>query len=616
MVQPGVNVALIDFEGGRIFLRVDRDDSYGVMKASQLPGAKFLKGKQAWVAPASLKVFNFLNNAFPDATWGGGALVMLNQALERAAERDSVLQQRYGEIDTSGIDPIEFKTSPYKHQVSALALGSHLRSFGYLMDQGTGKTWVLINDMAINWWRGIIEASVVLVPNSIKFQWESAIAEHSTADTVVGVWNSQPNAEQRAAWRKFEEQCEDKSKLVWVIVNVEAVAMPRVYKWLEAFMCTRKVALSVDESTRIKNRTAKRTKAAISLRNFAQIARIMSGTPVVKSPMDAFAQFKFLDPDILGYSNFYPFRNHFGVMGGYQNKQVVTYKNMDELAELITSCSYRVTKEECLDLPPKMPPVRRDVQMAPKQKQEYVRMKKEFLALIDEVCSTCQGAGYVWIETQSPGRMETGASHTCPTCGGSRCAVHATIALTQLLRLQQIASGFIMDGQKFLHWFTDKPPKIMETMDLLEECGDQQIILWSNHKPEIHRLVQELALRGLSYVEYHGDVRPEVREQYRVAFQRGDHQYMVGHPAAGGIGVDLWAASGAAYLSNSFKTEDRVQSEDRCHRIGSEIHDSVNYWDIIVPGTVDVTVLRVIRNNRSVSDEIMAGGLRRLLNES
>jgi SNF2 family DNA or RNA helicase len=301
-------------------------------------------------------------------------------------------------------------------------------------------------------------------------------------------------------------------------------------------------------------------------------------------------------------------------MGGYQNKQVVTYKNMDELAQLIQSCSFRVTKEECLDLPPKMPPVRRDVQMAPKQKQEYVRMKKEFLALVDEVCPTCDGAGYLWMGGCS--EFPDGYSEACHTCGGSRCAVHATIALTQLLRLQQIASGFIMDGEKLLHWFTDKPPKIMETCDLLEECGDQQIILWSNHKPEIHRLVQELAIRSYSYVEYHGDIRPEVREQNRVAFQKGDFQYVVGHPAAGGIGVDLWAASGAAYLSNSFKTEDRVQSEDRCHRIGSEIHDSVNYWDIVVPGTVDVTILRVIRNNRSVSDEIMAGGLRRLLHES
>ena len=96
-------------------------------------------------------------------------------------------------------------------------------------------------------------------------------------------------------------------------------------------------------------------------------------------------------------------------------------------------------------------------------------------------------------------------------------------------------------------------------------------------------------------------------------FQAGIVKHMVANQAAGGIGLDLWRASIANYLSNSFKTEDRIQSEDRCHRIGSEVHDSVSFNDLVVPGTVDVRILRVIRNNRNLSDAIMKGGMKEML---
>jgi SNF2 family DNA or RNA helicase len=327
--------------------------------------------------------------------------------------------------------------------------------------------------------------------------------------------------------------------------------------------------------------------------------------------MDAFAQFNFLDRDILGYDNFFSFRGKYGVMGGYKNKQVVAYKNTDELARAIKTCSFRVTKDECLDLPPKLYS-RRDVIMAPDQKKEYNRMRLEMLAMLEKECETCSGTGYVIREDE----IEQGLGpHVCHSCQGMGAAVSVTIALTQLLRLQQITCGFITDGPEVEHWFTDNPPKIMEVMDIIEDADTQQILCWSNFRPEIARLCQELALRGISYGELHGGISEDGRNEFRNSFQAGNLQVGVCHPAAGGIGVDLWKASIANYLSNSHKTEDRVQSEDRCHRIGSEIHDNVFYNDIVVPGTVDVKVLRVIRNNRNMSDAIMAGGLRNVLAE-
>jgi SNF2 family DNA or RNA helicase len=370
----------------------------------------------------------------------------------------------------------------------------------------------------------------------------------------------------------------------------------------------------VDESTRIKNRTAKRTKGAMKVRSHCKLARIMSGTPIIKSPMDAFSQFNFLDRDILGYDNFFSFRGHYGVMGGYKNKQIIAYKNTEELGRAIKTCSFRVTKDECLDLPPKLY-ARRDVHMQPEQAKEYQRMRLEMLAMLEDKCKECNGTG--WLLAPEPeadyfmGVNDT--SEVCPVCNGMALNVSVTIALTQLLRLQQITCGFITDGPEVLHWFTDNPPKIMECMDIIEDADTQQILCWSNFRPEIERLCQELALRGISYGELHGGISDDARNEFRNSFQAGNLQVGVCHPAAGGIGVDLWRASIANYLSNSHKTEDRVQSEDRCHRIGSEIHDSVSYNDITVPGTVDVKILRVIRNNRDMSEAIMAGGLREII---
>jgi SNF2 family DNA or RNA helicase len=307
-------------------------------------------------------------------------------------------------------------------------------------------------------------------------------------------------------------------------------------------------------------------------------------------------------------------------MGGYKGKQVVEFKNTPELARSIKTASFRVTKEECLDLPPKLY-ARRDVGMAGDQKREYERMRNEFLAMIDKPCPDCDGTGYV----PTPADLvviDPGAGHDyrigeyvteCPTCQGTACSVSVTIALTQMLRLQQITSGFITDGPEVLHWFTEKPPKIMEVMDIIEDGGDQSFIHWSNFRPEIARLCQELAFRGLNYVEIHGGINEHTRVSARMEFQAAEVKHLVANQAAGGIGLDLWRASIANYLSNSFKTEDRIQSEDRCHRIGSEVHDSVNFNDIVVPGTVDVHILRVIRNNRNLSDAIMSGGLKELI---
>ncbi len=604
----------ITLEGDKLYIECG-GHPLDLARAQSLPGRRYLKVRKVWSAPASLAVFNAIHRLWKEEVkdYGPGVKEAEAKCREGQVERLAILEANYGEIDTSKTDNMTFKTEPFFHQRQALALGMDSPIFAYLMDQGTGKTWTVINDLAHNFRQDRIDCAIIVTPNSIKQQWAEQIEQHLPGDVprAVGIWVSQPNAQQKkdlAAWvESFQSHPE---RLHFLIVNVEALGMARCRKFLEQIAKQTRCAIVVDESTKIKNRTAERTKGSVAIRKLCKVARIMSGTPVIKSPMDAFSQFNFLDRDILGYDNFFSFRGHYGIMGGYKNKQVVSYKNTDELARAIKTCSFRVTKDECLDLPPKLY-TRRDVIMHPDQKREYERMRLEMLAMLEKECEVCSGTGYVFHQ-QGDDSMD-GHADTCPSCAGMGAAVSVTIALTQLLRLQQITCGFITDGPEVEHWFTDSPPKIMDVMDIIEDADTQQILCWSNFRPEITRLCQELALRGISYGELHGGISEDGRNEFRGSFQAGNLQVGVCHPAAGGIGVDLWRASIANYLSNSHKTEDRVQSEDRCHRIGSEIHDNVFYNDIVVPGTVDVKVLRVIRNNRNMSDAIMAGGLREIV---
>lgn len=603
------------------------------LRAKSIPNRRYSKTRKVWRAPATLNVFNYLNKAWPLAKWSDEAAEAWIALQKEAAQRlVTVYTDKFDEGVLKGLWP--WPTKPYAHQRQALAASIPHNAFAYLMDQGTGKTWTSIAWLMAKMQREGCEGAIVIVPNSIKHQWVDQIRLHAYngVDHNISTWYSQPTAKQR---RNEEDWADlfttDKFRtrhFHWFIVNCEALAMARCEAFLLKMLKHRKLAIVVDESTRFKNRNASRTKGLMRLRRHAPFRLIMSGTPIIKSPMDAFAQFGFLDPAILGFDNFFSFRNHYGIMGGYQGKQVVSFKNMEPLGDSIKSSSFRVTKDECLDLPPKVGGVTdpagyrfRKVAMGKVQRTEYNRMREELIALLDDVCKVCDGAGFVarsivdndhWGDRHTMLRgkkrreAEEAAQSVCPECLGEAKAVLVKIRLTQLLRMQQITSGFITDGPEILHWFDDGcPPKIAEAISIIEDAPTQQGITWSIFRPEIERMAQELARRKISYIEIHGGIADGLRPDYLRAFMNGDVQHALMHPAAGGIGLDMYAAQYATYISNSAKTEDRVQSEDRCHRIGSEIHESVDYHDVAVPGTYDMKVLRDLRRDTERSGDIL-----------
>jgi len=588
----------VEMHGTSLLVRPPNDEvSY--RKALTLPEKRWHKSKQGWVCKPIFSNMNAIYGIWPDAKWNLDCWELFLTAKHEEELRQKTLDSKE-EFDFTLLAKTPFKYEPMIHQMKALLLGRDMPYFAYLMDQGTGKTKVTIDDAAHNYREDRIEAMLVVAPNSVKTNWVmwechkeeegdmDALEDHMAPDidVVKGVWISQPNRDEKAEWKAFEREITrlvnlpkgTKKPLVVLSVNIDALNVARCYDFLLQFVTAFRTMISVDESTRIKNRSSKRTKAAMKLRAKCPIARILSGTPIIKNPLNSFAQFGFLSADILGYGNFYSFRNRYATMGGFKDKQVMSYKNLDELSDKIASCSYRVLKKDCLDLPPQVYKKRR-VTLKPAQLKAYKEMQVQLYT--------------EWKDDR----------------------IEAPIVLTQLLLFQEIVGGYlpiIEGGERVGTYELVKPkenPKFSEVIDILAEAGDQQAVIWSRFIPEIDGLADYMAGLGMNVRKFYGGTKERDRISIRKAFARGEIDYIVANPAAGGIGIDEFkVAAVSIYLSNDFDTEKRVQSEDRQHRIGSEIHDAITYWDIIAPNTVDVKIIRTMRNDVEISTQVMRDG--------
>lgn len=557
-------------------------------KARDIPNRKWIPGQKVWLCRKSLANMDYIHKNWPDAQWDAGSWQAYQEALEKLKQREQTTASK-DTIDITDLDGVPFKMEPRRHQKVGLLLGRDQQEFAYLMDPGTGKTKLLLDDVAHNWRMGKAEALIVFAPNSVKTNWvawdhlleedeKDAVMAHMAPDVhyVKGVWSSTHTGQSKRCWKEFEEEINDaRGRLIVMVVNYEAATVPRFYRFLEAFCKQFKTMIALDESTRIGTPGAERTKSILKLGRLAALRRILSGTPVIKNPLKAYSQFKFLNEDILGSGSFTAFRAEYCTMGGFEGRQVIGYKNLDKLSNLIASCSYRVLKSECLDLPPQIYHKKRP-EMSAKQLAAYKDMMQKMMVEIDGV------------------------------------EITAKIALSQMMRFQQITGGYLTEGEKWVEIVKpEHNPKMQEVMGILDESGDRQVVIWCRFLPEIAGLKTLLTREGISFFEFHGGVPENERLRIRKDFQKGKAKVILGNASAGGIGIDEFkVASIVIYYSNDFDTEKRVQSEDRTHRDGSEIHDSIDYYDLICPNTVDVKIVRTLRANRKLSDQVMRDGLR------
>ena len=470
----------------------------------------------------------------------------------------------------------KFKTKPYKHQMTALEKSWHKETYAYFMEMGTGKTKVLIDNMSMLYDKGKIDGALIIAPKGVVKTWyEQEIPTHlpDHIENVTVLWQSNITKKQQ---EKLETLFEIETALHILVMNVEALSTDKGVKFASKFLNSHKVLMAIDESTTIKTPTAKRTKNIISLGKLAKYKRIMTGSPVTKNPLDLYTQCEFLDPYLLDFSSYYAFRNRYAEMTtmnvrGRSIQVVKEFRHLGELSESLQPFSYRVLKEDCLDLPPKNW-IKRHITLTKEQDKIYKQMKKHALAMLNgKVTSTMT-------------------------------------VLTQLMRLHQITCGhFTADDGSVQDVDSNR---IKELMNILEETEGKAII-WANYQRDITQITDNIEKEygPGSVVDYYGLTPQEDRQDNIRKFQSDPKcRFMVGTPSTGGYGITLTAANTVIYYSNGYDLEKRLQSEDRAHRIGQK--KNVTYIDIICEDTVDEKIVKALRDKINVASEVLGEELR------
>lgn len=451
----------------------------------------------------------------------------------------------------------QYKTQPYEHQRVALRKGATQRVFGFFMEQGTGKTKVTIDNAVYLYNTELLHTVFVLAPNSVYTNWKKEIETHSSADNYIY---------QHKIDKKFYPK---KDKLNWYLMNIEAFSHKSGYnKGLELIEKRGlQTMMVIDESTTIKNRTAKRTKNVIKLGKGVRYKRILTGTPVTKSPLDLWSQFAFLDEDLLGFKSFYSFRARYCVMdsrpvGGNRKIEFpLYYINLEQLEDKILPYTHRVLKKDCLDLPPQIWQ-RRNVFLSNEQRNAYEILKEHARVVIQD----------------------------------KQSSIHNK--LTEIAKLQQVCSGFLYSDDGKLVELSNA--KLDELLNVIEEI-EGKIIIWATFRYSIQKIEETLQKKygEKSVVSLYGDTKKRADVVDNFNSSRGA-RFLVSNPSVGGYGLTLNASSYQIFFNNSYNLEERLQAEARNHRSG-QTADKVTYIDLVAIKTIDEFIIKALKEKITIS---------------
>jgi len=474
----------------------------------------------------------------------------------------------------------KFKTVPYAHQLTALEKSWEKEVYAYFMEMGTGKSKVLIDNISMLYDKGKINGALIIAPKGVYQNWyNSEIPTHLVdhIDKKMVLWQAMINKTQA---RKLDTLFKTGEELHVLIMNVEAFSTKKGVDFAHKFLSCHNALIAIDESTTIKNPGAKRTKNILGLAKHSKYRRILTGSPVTKSPLDLYTQCYFLSPWLLDHSSFYTFKNRYAVMrtanfGGRSVQIVVGYRNLGELSEKLKNFSYRVLKDDCLDLPKKTF-MKRIVQLSDEQKKVYSQMKQTALAFLN-----------------------------------GKAATTATV-MTQLMRLHQITCGHFTSDDGTTQVL--KNNRIEELIDLLHEVHGK-VVIWAHYRHDIETIVEHIKKEFNTGVDncvmtYYGNTSVEDRQKAIKEIQNPDSpvRFLVGTPQTGGYGITLTAASTMIYYSNGYDLEKRQQSEARIDRIGQT--KPMTYVDIIAENTVDERIVKALRKKINIASQVMGEELK------
>ena len=471
----------------------------------------------------------------------------------------------------------KFKTPPYKHQLKALEMSWTKPYFALFMEMGTGKSKVLLDNIAMLYDAGKINGALIVAPKGVVGTWyKQEIPAHlpNHIENMTVLWQANITKGQS---RKLGNLFKTGEELHILIMNVEAFSTVKGVEFAAKFLSCHNSLMAIDESTTIKNPDAKRTKNICKLSTHTKYRRILTGSPITKSPLDLYKQCEFLYPELLGHGSYYTFRTRYAVMktanfGGRSVQIVVGYRNLGELSEKLKPFSYRVLKDDCLDLPAKTY-MKRIVKLTPEQEKIYGQMKRLALA-----------------------EMEGKTMST------------ATV-LTQLMRLQQINCGhFTADDGTIKDIKNNRIPVLLDTLEEIQG----KVVIWGHYQYDVETIVEHLKKEygDNSVVTYYGLTPMDQRQDNIQKFQdpKSTVRFLVGTTQTGGYGITLTAASTMIYYSNGYDLEKRQQSEARIDRIGQ--HFPMTYIDLMVEATIDERIVKALRKKVNIASQIMGEELK------
>lgn len=465
----------------------------------------------------------------------------------------------------------------WKHQVQGVQNILTNRDYALFMEQGVGKTRTMIEALRrIFTGEGRMMKTLILCPQIVCDNWKQEWKMFSKIDPFnVVVLNK--SGKQRVN-TFIDAVSEDMSRNKIIITNYEALQMKELFICLQHWMPE---VLVCDESQRLKSAKGTRAKLVATLSEQTKHNFILTGTPILQSPMDAYMQFKILDRGETFGRNEWAFKHRYFVDKNARMPKTVHFPKWEpreemysELQRKIQAKSMRVLKKDCLDLPPL---VRQNVyvEMSSDQQRAYNEMKRDFLT---------------WIDSKK----------------GEPRTVVATLAVTKALRLQQIVSGFARDEQGHDHWIKDCP-RLTELGRLLGDIATQhKVIVWCSFI-ENYKMVADLCSKlGLQYREIHGGISDRDKQKNMQEFRTDESvRVMIANQQSAGTGINLVEASYMIYYSKNFSLEQDLQSEARNYRGGSHIHDKVTRIDLVCKGSIDEMVIEALANKQQIGEKIL-----------
>lgn len=432
---------------------------------------------------------------------------------------------------------------------------------------GCGKTLTAIAVMGAAYKMGKIKKVLIVAPTSVCAVWPKEFEDYAafpfTVRTMLGDKNKR--LKELSDLQRFPYP-----HLKVAVINYESTWRDGIFEALEEYDAD---MIICDESQRIKTHDSEQSKAMHRLGDKARYKMILSGTPVQNEAVDIFSQYRFLDSTVFG-QNFYTFRNRYAVMGGFNKKQIVAYRDLDQLIHKQHSIAYRVTKDEALDLP-EQTFENRCITMSPKERQIYDRIRRDSFA-----------------ELQNGG------------------TITATTVLTKLLRLQQFTGGFLVEDDATKPQMVSRG-KIDALSDILQDYvieGKKKLVIFARFLPEVHEIEKltekMLKKHGMKAVSIYGEIKKELRGDIVQQFQTDPSTMVfIGQIDTAGTGITLTAADTCVYYSVNFNYATYSQSLSRIHRIGQR--NCCNYIHLVVENSIDSQVLEALSKKEDLAKTIV-----------